>query len=71
MCWPEQGKKGGGSKKARKSKELVRYPPVTGSREERCREALKHIAQVGRLLGTGSYSCVPFVLAIPTAGDFF
>ena len=46
LCWPEQGKKGGGCKKARQSNQLVRYPPVSGSREERCREALKHIAEV-------------------------
>ena len=28
------------------SQELALYPPVTGQTEERCREALRHIAQV-------------------------
>ena len=45
LCWPEQESKGS-SQKARERNELVRYPPVSGSQEERCREALRHIAEV-------------------------
>ena len=45
LCWPEPGNKDG-CEKTRARTELVRYPPVSGSQEERCREALGHIAEV-------------------------
>ena len=45
LCWPEPENKDG-CEKTRARNELVRYPPVSGSKEERCREALGHIAEV-------------------------
>ena len=41
LCLPQK------IRKPDKTKEnMIRYPPVTGSIEERCREAIKHIAEV-------------------------